>query len=170
MVYALVAENDRPEWYALGGSRLWVCGTTVAAVAGQFGSILIGAGSAANVSVIQSIIVTGGNLLVRTGPPPVGFSATVQGVFRDSRLSGLANTVMYTRTNATSVASTAQLSMTAPGAGALIAVPPWVVASTNIQSKFLTYFESTAVNTALTVIAWGYERIMDTHEFDTTVQ
>jgi hypothetical protein len=163
----IVLENDRPEWYALSGSRLWIGRQTLNASVGNFSTIGLGP----NPNSPNTLSVCTG-LFVETATAPganIQFTTFSGGALqtnvkdRDSRSKGSPITQFSVRQTGAQ-AITAQ-SFILPAGSWLDPRAFWVMRG---GQNFLV-IESPAVNQALTVVGLGYERPGTADEFDPTV-
>lgn len=177
LVYAVILENDRPEFQLLGGTRLWFDRFFAAASVGNFNTALWRAGPG-TISVITHIIVDGtgtGALLTNCGvfASVIGgnYAANQVGNPRDARAKGGGlSTNRLTRQGGQQLASGNPLVLS-PG----VVYPVSFILSTlgfgvtgDAQHKELI-LETQAVNTVIGVNVIGYERPADAHEIDATV-
>lgn len=164
LLASVVLENDRPEWAALGNTRLWCAysGLLAAGGAGHFNEVVIAPPSASIVCVITHIAVTA---QVAIGPAVVtGMTGPVVDAvkFRDTRLSGRPATRLFTKDANPGLLGAVAKFLVCP-VNTVVPIPPFV------ESNGSFLIENQTSNTALEVWAAGYERLTEDHETDATV-
>ena len=162
-------EMDRPEWAALGGTKLLMLsgGSFVAGGAGNANQLLISSSSPGLMTVVTAVLALGQS--VKMGIfSGTGFSAAIAGgvKFRDARLTGSPGTTIHSKVNVGQSMNT-QSAITVP-AGVWVPVSfVQVTGAPKAQGTIL--IENQTLNTTLEVYMLGYERNADAHEFDSTV-
>lgn len=167
--FDVTLEADRDEWQLLGGTRLWLAEPAVAASGANFSSITIGSGSPGWLTVVTGFMPLAATMRygVRTGNVPGGFAAIGAGTvgLRDSRAIGTATTLAYSRQGAQVLTGVPNLAIT----NGTFYPFRHVIATTPRATNWVPYWESTAINQAIDLLIFGYERQAQADELDPTV-
>jgi hypothetical protein len=153
----LALEVDRPEWKALGNTRLWAGHVAVGAVALNFGQIAIGPPDNRILSVIEGFLVLAGASGVNVGVVGGlgGFSAGLVLGNRDGRMTGSPATRGFTKNSSAVSLFTANNALLVQ---TNLASTPTMIPFVIRGSQFQLVFETQVVNVTLDVMVWGYER------------
>jgi hypothetical protein len=167
LVYAIIVEADAPEHKLLMATRLWVARIFLAASAGNFSTCFFTA-SPGQICVIDSVYALGGTAtwgMAPSGDLGAGYGAFQHPTHRDGRARGQPAATFATRQTAAAVLNGAHEQI----AGFLPAQQTKLGLVFLNNGLLVPVFETAAVNTALDVTIFGYDRPFDAHEVDATV-
>lgn len=160
---AVILENDRPEFAALGSTRLWCAytGLLAAGGAGHFNQFLTATGDAKVLHVVTHVLLTNPCNVAHIAQ--VGMVQVANGVaYRDNRLGGKPATKLFTKDSASASMSGAVGKFNVP-ANVVTAIPPFVAVAGG------ALWETQTNNVSLEAWIAGYERYTTEHETDATV-
>jgi hypothetical protein len=168
LLLAVVLEADRPEFQALGGTRLiaFNSGVLAAGGAGTSNQVALSSGTGAILTVVTHVLV--GAQTARMGLSAItGATGPVtNGVtYRDNRLRGNPATLLYTKNSVVQLLGS-QRWIRLP-ASVWTAIPGYVQVA--VGSNTLIVIENETTNQALEVIGLGYERVIDAAESHSSV-
>jgi hypothetical protein len=156
----IILANDRQEWAVLRGEIPLQAGNSQAAVAAQFSFVQFTCGPPKErAAVLFGFFVqcTAGFKLGLLATP-LATASSLRATSRDLRRASLVTFAGINSQAGDPFGSQPPLSGT-PAGGTFMPIPPFVIGNPgNAQLPDALVFVSGAVNTAITVYAWGYER------------
>lgn len=169
LMYAVIAENDRPEHQILHATRLWAINLFLAAAgAGNFNTFVVGQSSSEGLlSVLTHYLIPTGAQALNfqfMANAFAGFTSYGAAVRRDGRQRGGCATVAYQRqTTQLETGGLAAFELSPTG---IMTPLPYVF---TFSGNGFPVIETKVANVAAQIALFGYERVADKHEVDATV-